>query len=306
MSGDFSVLIPAYGSCEFIEQTLTSICDSSAQPDEVIIVDDGITEQAIVSILKFSPQLALAIYPNNGAGLVDALNTGIQMCKSTFIARLDADDVVTKDRFLLQLKSMCSDPEIAVLGGQVQYIDASGDLLGKSNYFSGPLNDLREFKTKCLIAHPSAMIRRESLLEVGGYRSICRKGRTDIAEDFDLWLRISRVGKVCNLDSIILLYRQHSKQLSARYTPEQLFSTRYVSLVNVASVTNPFFEVKRLSLSLHKIDFLIDAYKSLAPYVDRKKRLVLVLEGSLISMGISNGFFARIIRKLIRVIQKSF
>jgi len=305
MSGDFSVLIPAYGSCEYIEQTLASICDSSAIPDEVIIVDDGITEQAMVSILKFSPQLVLAIYPNNGAGLVDALNTGIQMCKSTFIARLDADDMVTKDRFLLQLNSMCSDPKIAVLGGQVQYIDASGDSLGKSNYFSGPLNDLGEFKTMCLIAHPSAMIRRKFLLEVGGYRSICRKGRTDIAEDFDLWLRISRVGKVCNLDSIILLYRQHSNQLSAKYTPEQLFSTRYVSLVNEASTTNPFFEVKRLNLNLHQFDFLIDAYKSLAPYVDRRRRLVLVLEGTLISMGISNGFFARIIRKLIRVIQKS-
>jgi glycosyltransferase involved in cell wall biosynthesis len=304
MSHDFSVLIPAHGSCEYIEQTLKSICMSSVMPDEVIIVDDGVTSQAMVTILKFSSELVLAIHPNSGTGLVDALNTGIEKCKSTFIARLDADDVVTADRFSLQLDSMRLDPEIAVLGGQVQYIDASGLPLGKSNYFSGPLNELGAFKTECLIAHPSAMIRRGFLLDVGGYRSICRKGRTDIAEDFDLWLRISRVGKVCNLDSIILLYRQHANQLSANFTPEQLFSTLYVSLVNEASVASPFFEPRKLSLKHNSIEFLIDAYKSLAPFVDRKKLIVMTMEGSLVSMGISNGFLARAVRRLIRSIQK--
>jgi len=305
MSEDFSVLIPAHGSCEFVEQTLESICMSTVLPDRVVIVDDGVTDLAMTAILKFSPRLVLHVEPNRGSGLVDALNTGIEVISTSFIARLDADDIVTQDRFALQVSAMLVDPDIAVLGGQVQYIDSAGRILGKSEYFSGTLNNLSEFKSKCLIAHPSAMIRRNALLEVGGYRSICRKGRTDIAEDFDLWLRISRVGKVCNLNAIILFYRQHPDQLSSKHTPEQLFSTRYVSLINQANYADPGFEPRKLRLNRHKFDFLFDAYGSLTPFVPRKERVTLVLEGFLISIGMPSGILARIIRKLIRFTSNS-
>jgi glycosyltransferase involved in cell wall biosynthesis len=305
MSEDFSVLIPAHGSCEFLEQALESICMSSLLPDRVVIVDDGVTDLAMTAILNFSSRLVLHIEPNRGSGLVDALNTGIEVINTPFIARLDADDVVTQDRFALQVSAMLVDPDIAVLGGQVQYINSDGRFLGKSEYFTGTLNNLNQFESKCLIAHPSAMIRRRALLEVGGYRSICRKGRTDIAEDFDLWLRISKVGKVCNLNDTILFYRQHPEQLSSKHTPEQLFSTRYVSLINQASSADPFFEPIKLRLNRHKFDFLIDAYSSLSPFVSRKERVTLVLEGFLISIGMPSGIFARLIRKIIRVTANS-
>ena len=304
MVENFSVLIPAHGSCQFIVQTLESICESSILPKQVVIINDGISNITLSTIMDFHPRLSLFIQPNRGSGLVDALNTGIEICQNTFISRLDADDLVTPDRFAHQLDFMRQNPEIVVVGGQVQYIDADGQLLGSSNYLTGQLNELKDFKVKCLIAHPATMIRRNALIDVGGYRSICKKGRVDLAEDFDLWLRLSQEGILYNLKSTVLYYRQHSNQLSARNLPEQLFSTRYISLINQAEKIDPLFQAKILNLQRFKVDFLLESFRSLASFASLNQRIILLLEGSLIYLGISSSGFARLMRKVIRFFNK--
>ena len=300
MVQDFSVLIPARGSCNYLSKTLESISASSIAPKEVILVDDGISKLAIKDIDKFNSRLNLTILPNQGQGLVDALNTGLIHCKTPLIARLDADDLAAPNRFELQIKTLASDPAIVVLGGQAVYIDEHDEVTGYSNYISGRLDNQEEFKRSCMVAHPSTMIRTSVALEVGGYRSICTDGRIDLAEDFDLWLRISSKGQVHNLSDRILLYRQHKNQISTMYTPSQVFATTYISFVNRVELTNSYFRYIKLSLGQYKLNFLVDSNKSLAPFIPLKKRLQLLSEGLLIFFGISSGLFPRIIRKLIR------
>ena len=181
MESDFSVLIPARGSCPYLSQTLESICASSIQPKEVILINDGISKIIISEIKSFQPRLNLIVLENNGEGLVDALNTGLRYSDAKFIARLDADDLASQNRFKLQLDTMLSNPQIVVLGGQATYIDSKGEVTGHSNYINGRLDNREEFKTQCMIAHPAAMIRTSSALEVGGYRAICTNGRIDLA-----------------------------------------------------------------------------------------------------------------------------
>ena len=300
MKSDFSVLIPARGECPFLAQTLESICASSLKPKEVILINDGVTKIVISEIESFQPRLNLIVLANNGEGLVDALNTGLHYSDAKFIARLDADDLVSPDRFKLQLDVMLSNPQIVVLGGQATYIDSEGKVTGRSNYVNGRLDNRDEFKTQCMIAHPAAMIRRSVALEVGGYRSICTDGRIDLAEDFDLWMRISLLGQVHNLGESILFYRQHGDQISTLFNPGQVFATNYVSLVHLASQIDPQFQVCRLKIERFKSDFLIDSFRSLSPYISLKGRLKLLLEGVLIFIGLPVGLPSRIIKKIIR------
>jgi glycosyltransferase involved in cell wall biosynthesis len=298
---DFSILIPAYGPCPYLSETLESICKSSLMPKEVILVDDGIDRSIFGDLKSFHPRLNLTVLPNNGQGLVSALNTGLQHSKTEYVARLDSDDLAHPDRFKLQLERMAANPKISVLGGQASYIDLTSTVIGRSNYVTGRLDDTEDFKKHCMVAHPAAMIRLSDALAVGGYRSICRAGRIDLAEDFDLWLRISRIGQVHNLSEKIIFYRQHGGQISTLYTPGQIFATNYVSLVCQAEIANPNFHVEKLNIESFKTDFLVRSIKSLAPFVSLRELILLTMEGSLIYFNLSDGVVSRIIRKLIRV-----
>jgi glycosyltransferase involved in cell wall biosynthesis len=239
MSSNVSVLIPAHGASPYIQYTLKSIATNTIQPDEIWIVDDGLSQEAIIQINFFSHSLPIVVIPNTGKGLVDALNTGLQAAKGKYIARIDNDDLMAKNRIERQLMQFESDPNLVAIGSQCYYIDSEGARTGRSNYPHGTLNSLSIFKTKCLIAHPSTMYLRRSALNIGGYRSLFTWDGVDIAEDFDFWLRIAREGIISVSEELLTEYRQHSEQLSYRHLAGQHIGTPYVSAVNIENLAKP-------------------------------------------------------------------
>jgi len=239
MSSGVSVLIPAHGPSPFIKFTLESILKNTIQPDEILIVDDGISKEAIIHINLFSKSLPIVIIPNVGKGLVDALNTGLRAAKGKYIARIDNDDLMAENRIERQLAQFESDPNLVAVGSQCNYINSDGIRTGRSSYPIGALNNLPDFKFKCLIAHPSTMYLRSSALNIGGYRSIFTWNGIDIAEDFDFWLRISKQGIISVSAELLTEYRQHSGQLSSRHLAGQQIGTPYISAVNIEIKANP-------------------------------------------------------------------
>jgi|GEM_PF-1896822 len=239
MSSEVSVLIPAHGSSPFIQYTLESILKNTVQPEEVLIIDDGLSKEAIAQIDLFSRSLPILMIPNNGKGLVDALNTGLRVAKCKYIARIDNDDLMAKNRIERQLAQFESDPNLVAVGSQCNYINSDGNRTGRSNYPIGALNNMPNFKSKCLIAHPSSMYLRRSALDIGGYRSLFTWDGVDIAEDFDFWLRISKRGIIWISEELLTEYRQHAGQLSSRHLAGQLVGTPYISAVNIGVESNP-------------------------------------------------------------------
>jgi glycosyltransferase involved in cell wall biosynthesis len=239
MSSEVSVLIPAHGASPFIQYTLGSILKNTVQPEEILIIDDGLSEEAISQINLFSRLLPIWIIPNDGRGLVDALNTGLRVAKNKYIARIDNDDLMAENRIERQLAQFESDPKLVAVGSQCNYINAAGARTGRSNYPIGALNQVPEFNFKCLIAHPSTMYIRSSALDIGGYRSIFTWNGVDIAEDFDFWLRISKLGIISVSEELLTEYRQHADQLSSRHLAGQLVGTPYISAVNIGTEADP-------------------------------------------------------------------
>lgn len=75
-------------------------------------------------------------------------------------------------------------------------------------------------------------MRRSAVLKAGGYRKIFKSNEVDIAEDFDLWLRMAKLGKIRNLNSCLTKYRQHPGQISSNFEMAQILATMYISAVN--------------------------------------------------------------------------
>jgi glycosyltransferase involved in cell wall biosynthesis len=300
MSSQFSVVIPAKGDCEYLIETLESIIPSTLKPSEILLVDDGIHPKIKSQLTNFHGKLPLRLIPNAGSGLVDALNTGLKSSTSTYIARLDADDLVTFDRFKKQVDFLAANPNVAAVGGQVFYIDSNGKLIGNSEYKSGRVDNCIEFKSQCMLAHPAVMMNKLLANKSGGYRSICTNGRVDLAEDFDLWLRLSKVGEIHNLPDSILFYRQHAGQISSLHTSTQMFATQYVAYVHHAENLNSFFRYEKLLLKSFNYRFISRSFKTLQGYVPFRSRFLLILEGSLIYFNVGDSLYSRIVRKAIR------
>lgn len=207
--------MPARGSCNFLEKTLDSINLSSKLPSRLILINDGIDHAIADKILSKNKKYGfeIALTSNRGKGLVDALNTGLQESKSEFLARIDNDDLANPMRFEEQVKLLKSDKEVGVVGSQVNYIDSQGIKLGVSNYPSG-LVRAKDLITGCCIAHPAVMYRRRAVIESGSYRKVIGRSGIDLAEDYDLWMRIIRNYKIINMIEPLTSYRQHNNQLS--------------------------------------------------------------------------------------------
>jgi glycosyltransferase involved in cell wall biosynthesis len=299
MDKNFSVLIPAKGECEYLIETLTSVLSSTVIPFQIILVDDGIASEVMQEVIKLQAELPIIVVPNSGYGLVDALNTGLNLCTTEFTARLDGDDLITPKRFELQLDFLTQNSSVVAVGGQVTYIDSTGKITGSSHYRVGRLDSLSDFQSECMLAHPAVMMCTADVKRIGGYRSICNNGRVDLAEDFDLWLRLSNIGQIHNLEESILQYRQHAGQISTVHTASQVFSAKYVSFVHQAESKDANFRFVHLLVQPFNRNFLVEAFKSLSNYISFKDRFILVLEGLIIYFDLRNRLLARIIRKFL-------
>ena len=225
-----SVVLPAHGALEYLFQTLDSIYFSTVIPNEVLLVDDGINPDIVKEVVLRYPRIRLL--PNEGSGLVDALNTGIKNSRFDLVARIDADDLMEPERLESQLAAFRSNPSLVVLGSQVTYIDELGISNGQSDYLTGDITVVTRKGESCLLAHPSVMYRLESVILVGGYRKTFRVNQVDLAEDYDLWVRLSRLGQVVNSQQLLTRYRQHSLQLSNMHRIPQEMSSIYISAVS--------------------------------------------------------------------------
>jgi glycosyltransferase involved in cell wall biosynthesis len=208
-----TVIIPVRGNAPYLDQSLESVFKSNFEPNEILLIDDGIEPKTIELIKKYKNRISLI--KSSGRGIVHALNTGISNSKGKYIARLDSDDMMHEDRLGIQHGVLEDDSSLVVLGSQVSYIDTHSKMIGQSKYPTGHLNNHINFTSKCLIAHPSTTIRKSALLEIGGYRDVVKIGDTSLCEDFDLWRRISKLGKLSNLKQSLTFYRQHNLQVSS-------------------------------------------------------------------------------------------
>jgi glycosyltransferase involved in cell wall biosynthesis len=202
--------MPIYNAEKYLALSIGSIIEQTFDDWELICVNDGSRDASgkiLNELAAAEPRLRLLEQEN--LGLVAALQNGIAQARGTFLARMDADDIAMPERFEKQVRYLNENPEVAVVGGAALEIDEDSDPLRLTSY----PNDHDQLVHRLLhretaLIHPSVMMRSDILRATGGYRS-----KFQWIEDHDLWLRISKLGKLANLPDVVLAYRQHASSI---------------------------------------------------------------------------------------------
>tara|TARA_B100001769_G_C22068609_1_gene575057 strand:+ start:508 stop:1488 length:981 start_codon:yes stop_codon:yes gene_type:complete len=246
-----SVLMSVYNEEPFLSDAIKSILNQTFKDLEFIIIDDGSTDRSCDIIEKFKANDPRVIFLKQAnQGLVASLNKGLGIAKAPLIARMDADDIALEKRLEKQVNYMNLNPEVLALGTAIRIIDKNNSLI-KDVIFPSLKEDLMELmQLDNQIAHPSVLYRKKSVINVGGYREILQ-----YAEDFDLWLRLSEVGPIDNLNEVLLHYRDHPKNISKVENHSQRIAAlcaRYSSLRRKENKKDPLDEIEP-PLNLEKI-----------------------------------------------------
>jgi glycosyltransferase involved in cell wall biosynthesis len=205
-----SVIIPVKDGARYVREALQSMLDQDLADIEVIVVDDGSSDDsaAIASSLG-SRDGRVKVVANRGKGIVDALNMGISLAGAPLVARMDCDDVSLPDRLRRQVACFDADPDLKLLGTAGLQIDRDGQPTGPMEVPVGNEQLRAALSRYNPMLHPTVMFRTEAVHRVGGYRRAFT-----YAEDYDLWLRLSETGKLANLDARLVKLRSHPGQVS--------------------------------------------------------------------------------------------
>lgn len=222
-SPDVSVIMPVRNGQRFVEAAVRSILAQTHANFELLAIDDASTDAtpAILDRLTAGDG-RMRVLRDGRPGLVAALNRGLAEARGALVARMDADDVAMPPRLELQRAALARAPHLAMIGGQVAFIDAAGvDLRRRSRHPLDPAAIAARLRRgDCVVAHPTVMARRQVLEALGGYRAAYQ-----CAEDIDLWLRVAEHAPIGNLPDVVLRYRIHGDQVSVRQRLRQMFST---------------------------------------------------------------------------------
>jgi len=205
---EVTVLMPVYNGMPFLSEAVESILNQTLQDFTFLIINDGSTDGSEEYLNRLDdPRVQVVHQPNQGVG--GALNTGLAMCKTEFIARMDADDLSLRSRLEAQLDFLHRHSEVGLLGTRFAYLG-----LGGRRGFSPPAPSDHATMYADLIqgrqalCHSTMMCRTSILKATGGYRI------ESSGEDFDMFLRMGEATKLANLQEVLYLYRLNPASVS--------------------------------------------------------------------------------------------
>lgn len=203
-----SVIIPAYNQAAYISEAIQSVLAQTFPHFELIVVDDGSTDETpeILAELR-DPRIRVIRQPN--AGLSAARNTGLRASSAPLVTFLDADDYFLPTKLEVLSAYLDQHPEVGMVAGRVRYIDQRGQLILEPAPPSIPLS-----LPHLLFANPvcvsAVLLRRNWLDRVGVFDESLRA-----CEDWDLWLRL--LAADCPMSwvpDLVVAYRVHPGQMT--------------------------------------------------------------------------------------------
>jgi glycosyltransferase involved in cell wall biosynthesis len=215
-----TVLLPVYNAGPPLDAALESVIRQNFSDYEILVIDDCSTDDSLQRIRRHearSPLIRVIAHPTN-CGLAATLNEGLEAARGEYIARMDQDDESLPERVATQVPFLDANPNVAVVGSYVYHMGAtrSHDRLVAVPVESDAIaTQLR--KSNCMY-HPATMLRRQTIIDLGGYREQFKN-----AEDYDLWLRVSRSRELANIAAPLLRYRFSTSGMTLSRKWQQLY-----------------------------------------------------------------------------------
>lgn len=205
----------AYNAASYIKDSISSIINQTFKDFELIIIDDGSTDDTALVVKQFNDDRIRFIQNDENKGLPFTRNKLLELARGEFIAILDSDDIAYPERLQLQLSFFYSHPEIALCGGHGKIINENGTESDKE--IKVVTDD--SINMQILFGNPfinsSTMFKTQIFRELNGYRDFA------LAEDFDLFIRVSEKYKIANIDAFLVKYRIHGENITIKRSEEQ-------------------------------------------------------------------------------------
>lgn len=205
-----SVIIPTFNRPLYLSETIESVMCQTYPNIEIIVVDDGSKNKGQETLKTLKPYLSKLIYiyqENQGIGA--AVNKGISIAKGEFIQRLDDDDILEKEKIERCVEIFQKKSNVGLVATGYYVIDESGNRTRTMMPLSYPRNARLLFMLMfCISAQVAVMVRKSCHSAVGLYR-------TDImAEDYEMWLRITRKFGIETINEPLASYRRHGDNIT--------------------------------------------------------------------------------------------
>jgi len=214
-----SVIIPCYNREHYIAETVNSVLAQTWHNIELILVDDGCTDNSRNVLELFSSRLTMLEHLGRAnKGQSAAINLGLRHSSGEYLAILDSDDLFAPDKIEKQVRFLEEHPEIGLVYANCIYIDENGKELSKMHYGNhrppvGPEKVLEE----CCYNVPSNALFRRSVFERVGFLDETLRS----AQDHDYGIRIAEVTRIGYINECLWRYRRHCGSISNTRTMER-------------------------------------------------------------------------------------
>jgi glycosyltransferase involved in cell wall biosynthesis len=198
-----------------VGEAVESVLAQTAGDLELIVVDDE-SSDATPAILASFRDPRLRVRRRARGGLTSSLNAALAVARAPLVARLDADDLALPERLERQLAFLARHPEVGLLGTAARETDAAGREVAILRPPTGDAEIRRALIRRNPFVHSSIVMRRDSLEQVGGYDEAF-----PVAQDYDLWMRMSRVTRMANLDDLLVVRRLLPGRVTAERQAER-------------------------------------------------------------------------------------
>ena len=269
-----SVLMTIYKDKDYLGEAVESILSQTYKNFEFLIIAEPETPSESLEIIRsFNDKRIRLIINIKHLGFSNSLNKGIRLARGKYIARMDADDISTRNRLLIQLIYMELHVKVMVCGTNVYMINSVGEIMNISRF---PVNE-KAIKIwlyfACVIFHPTVMFRK-SIFATD--KCLYKKQQ---AEDYELWTRICQKYNIRNLRGALLKRRIHSNNSICLNKQEMYQKTVEIqkriwnSMGIPIDISIPFYETGELTPKeiRKRIKYINELEQKIPCYIGKKQ-----------------------------------
>ena len=209
---EISVIIPTYNRCDLLKRAINSVIKQTITPKEIIIVDNGSTDQTYQMVSSLFPEINYFIEKKRGVSA--ARNKGILESKSKWIAFLDSDDTWKPTKLEKQIEySVFNQDKYRIIHTDENWYRNKKFLNQLKKHKKSGGNIFKNSLQLCCISPSSVVLKKQIFDDYGLFDE-----NLEVCEDYDMWIRITSKEEVGFLDSpLVSKYGGHSDQLSKKF-----------------------------------------------------------------------------------------
>lgn len=225
------MIIPTYNSERFLGAAIQSVLAQTYQNFEILIVDDGSTDQTYELVTKYKDPRIKYIYQAN-RGLPAARNRGLQSAGGDYLVFLDSDDALLPQKLAIQVDFLVKNPTVSVICGGFEYINSDCEVIKNlcNSFLSSAtrelnINDIFWYGMNGPIH--SAMLKSHAVDVIGGFDETLHAW-----EDMEFWFRLGLTGcKIMKNDEPVCQYRIHGENMTSRVDDHLVWCIKYLEKV---------------------------------------------------------------------------